>query len=355
MSRRSTASATCCISTPAPGRPASSAERRHHRRRSRRKPDAHRGSVTACNWPAMGPATCPADGAGDTIPPGATITYTGSLIATPFRPRSPTESDREYVFRINSPFYEAFTTFSTLAPRIVTTRVIVNTAGPGPDHPEVGVPRRGTRDSRCPIPFSSRTSASPTPGRSASSTRSTATTSPPRSPRHRRWRRARPGPRPSTPPARRPGARPLHRSGERDLAGPQRQRLRPDLEQLHDEPRGRAPGGLPDARHLDGARRAQILGTSVTLTATALDSLGHPVAGLPVQLVIAGSNAQTVPLVTGADGTASFTYDGPNLGADTATVTATINGPTLTATRADHHLVDRRSGRPARGGRRRST
>ncbi len=77
---------------------------------------------------------------------------------------------------------------------------------------------------------------------------------------------------------------------------------------------------------------AQILGTSVTLTATALDGLGNPMVGLPVQLTIAGSNAQTVPLVTGTDGTASFTYDGPNLGADTVTVTATINGPALTAT-----------------------
>ncbi len=77
---------------------------------------------------------------------------------------------------------------------------------------------------------------------------------------------------------------------------------------------------------------AQILGTSVTLTATALDSSGIPSWACRFQLVIAGSNAQTVPLVTGADGSASFTYDGPNLGADTVTVTATINGPTLTAT-----------------------
>ena len=80
-----------------------------------------------------------------------------------------------------------------------------------------------------------------------------------------------------------------------------------------------------------GVTPAQLLGTSVTLTATALDSTGSPVVGLPVQLVIAGSNPQTVPLVIGADGTASFTYDGHNLGADRATVTATINGPTLTA------------------------
>ena len=80
-----------------------------------------------------------------------------------------------------------------------------------------------------------------------------------------------------------------------------------------------------------GVTSAQILGTDVTLTATALDSLGHPVVGLPIHLVITGSNGQTATLTTGADGTATFTYDGPNLGSDTATVTATINGPTLQA------------------------
>src|SRR6185312_14366311 len=35
----------------------------------------------------------------------------------------------------------------------------------------------------------------------------------------------------------------------------------------------------------------------------------------------------TISAVTGADGTASFTYDGPNLGTDAVTATATINGP----------------------------
>jgi RHS repeat-associated protein len=81
-----------------------------------------------------------------------------------------------------------------------------------------------------------------------------------------------------------------------------------------------------------GESTVQVIGEPLTLTAMALDQFGHPVAGLPVQLVIAGANPQTVPLVTGADGTAAFTYNGPNLGRDTATVTATINGPTLTAT-----------------------
>ena len=80
-----------------------------------------------------------------------------------------------------------------------------------------------------------------------------------------------------------------------------------------------------------GAGGPQIIGAPLTLTATALDQLGNPVVNLPVSLVISGVNGKSVPLVTGADGTASFTYDGPNLGTDVATVSATINGPTLQA------------------------
>jgi RHS repeat-associated protein len=75
----------------------------------------------------------------------------------------------------------------------------------------------------------------------------------------------------------------------------------------------------------------QIIGSPLTLTVTALDGLGNPAPNLAVQLSIAGVNGQTVPLVTGADGTAAFSYDGPNLGRDSISVTATINGPTLTA------------------------
>ncbi|HVV50676.1 MAG TPA: kelch repeat-containing protein, partial [Polyangia bacterium] len=80
------------------------------------------------------------------------------------------------------------------------------------------------------------------------------------------------------------------------------------------------PGGTP-----------QVLGQPETFTVTALDGLGHPAPNIAAQLVITGANAQTVSLVTGADGTTSFTYDGPVLGQDSVTVSATINGPTLTA------------------------
>ena len=75
----------------------------------------------------------------------------------------------------------------------------------------------------------------------------------------------------------------------------------------------------------------QILGAAATFTATALDGLGNPVPNLSVSFAIAGVNGQTVSVLTGADGTASFSYDGPNLGRDTVTATATINGPALQA------------------------
>ncbi len=93
----------------------------------------------------------------------------------------------------------------------------------------------------------------------------------------------------------------------------------------------------------------EMLGSSVTLTATARDQSGTPVPNLPVQLTITGSNAQTVPLVTGSDGTASFDYSGSNLGADTATVTATINGPTLTASASTVVWASSANGPPCTG------
>ncbi len=73
----------------------------------------------------------------------------------------------------------------------------------------------------------------------------------------------------------------------------------------------------------------QPLGTPLTLTATALDSLGHPAPGVTVHLAITGINAQTADIVTGADGTAAFSYNGPGLGQDHAILTATINGPAI--------------------------
>ncbi|HEX3904531.1 MAG TPA: VWA domain-containing protein [Polyangia bacterium] len=83
---------------------------------------------------------------------------------------------------------------------------------------------------------------------------------------------------------------------------------------------GAPPPGIP-----------QVLGSPLTLTVSAIDQTGNPAANLPVQFVVTGANPQTVQITTDADGTASFSYDGPKLGSDTVTATATINGPPVQA------------------------
>ena len=268
-------------------------------------------------------------GPGNTIAPGATLTSTGSLIATPFLPRDPTETDGQYIGRINSPFYAAFVDFN--APRAGTSReVIVNTAVPVLSIQKSG-PAQGNAGLTLPYPVQLHniglSTAGPfnivdtvngndvgaevvAPATIAAGATGTATVNA------------------ASPLGQAPGPYSdqvavtwQDRNG--NVYGPLASSFTTNLTAGHPE------GYL--TLSTSGVTAAQILGSSVTLTATALDSLGHPVAGLPVQLVITGSNGQTVPLVIGPDGTASFTYDGPNLGADTATITATINGPTLQA------------------------
>ena len=73
-----------------------------------------------------------------------------------------------------------------------------------------------------------------------------------------------------------------------------------------------------------GTGSPDMVGTPKTLTVTALDPFGNPVSGASVQLTITGVNPQTPTLTTGANGTASFTYAGPNLGKDTFVATATL-------------------------------
>jgi len=73
--------------------------------------------------------------------------------------------------------------------------------------------------------------------------------------------------------------------------------------------------------------QVQTRGTAATITAIATTSVGAPVAGLAVHVSVSGANAQGLDLVTGTDGTATFSYDGPNLGGDTLTAAATISGP----------------------------
>jgi RHS repeat-associated protein len=73
-----------------------------------------------------------------------------------------------------------------------------------------------------------------------------------------------------------------------------------------------------------GTSYPDMTGTPKTLTAVAQDPFGNPAAGLPIQLTITGVNPQTTTLTTGADGKASFTYAGPNLGSDTLVASGTI-------------------------------
>ena len=54
-----------------------------------------------------------------------------------------------------------------------------------------------------------------------------------------------------------------------------------------------------------------------------------------MHVVVTGVNARTLDLTTGVDGTVSFSYDGPNLGHDTVTVTAAINGPVVQSNTID--------------------
>ena len=272
----------------------------------------------------------PMTGLGDTIPPGASITYTGSLIATPFRPRSSTESDRDYVFRINSPFYEAFTTFSTPHQGSVTARTIVNTQVPNLTI-QKGGPAQGNAGLTLPytVQLQNFGLASAGPFGIVDTVNGNAIAA-----------------QVSTPPSLAPGA-----SGTATVnaASPVDQPVGSFTDTAlvtWQDRNGNVYGPISAAFTTNivaghpegyltlvatGGGGPQILGAPVTLTATALDGLGHPVANLPLQLAIAGSNAQSTSLVTGSDGTASFTYDGPTLGRDTATVTATINGPTLQA------------------------
>jgi RHS repeat-associated protein len=82
-----------------------------------------------------------------------------------------------------------------------------------------------------------------------------------------------------------------------------------------------------------------LLGTSKTLTATIEDGNGNPVAGKAIQFAVTGVNAQTMTITTGADGTATFTYSGANLGTDSVSATGTVTGVPLTSTIAQVQWV----------------
>lgn len=86
---------------------------------------------------------------------------------------------------------------------------------------------------------------------------------------------------------------------------------------------------LPPAAMLDltpfnvpGATQGQ----SLTLTVSALDGAGNPVASLPVSLQVFGANAQILNGTTGLNGLATFTYTGALAGSDTVQASAFVQG-----------------------------
>ena len=65
------------------------------------------------------------------------------------------------------------------------------------------------------------------------------------------------------------------------------------------------------------------VGSSYTFTVKVTDSNGQPVSGKAITLPVAGPNATSANLTTGADGTATFTYTGAHAGTDTAQAAGT--------------------------------
>jgi RHS repeat-associated protein len=89
-------------------------------------------------------------------------------------------------------------------------------------------------------------------------------------------------------------------------------------------------------------------GTADVITVTAEDGVGHPVPGVSVHFVVSGFDPKTVDLVTGPDGTASFSYSATNLGKDSVVVTGTVTTVPVTAT-LDLNWVSSVSGTPCVG------
>lgn len=74
-----------------------------------------------------------------------------------------------------------------------------------------------------------------------------------------------------------------------------------------------------------------VTGSSQTLTATAKDKNGVPIAGLVVHFAVTGPNATSADAPTDASGAARFAYAGATRGDDTAQATATYRGTPLTS------------------------
>ncbi|QDU76821.1 hypothetical protein Pan97_38780 [Bremerella volcania] len=91
-----------------------------------------------------------------------------------------------------------------------------------------------------------------------------------------------------------------------------------------------SPIGLVDSIIVTSPGSA-LQGTEQSATATVLDRFGDPVEGMPIEFEVTGANPMTVGAVTDANGQATITYTGNNIGQDTivATADSVSNTPTV--------------------------
>jgi TQXA domain-containing protein len=85
---------------------------------------------------------------------------------------------------------------------------------------------------------------------------------------------------------------------------------------------------LPATLTLDPASAINFVGADHQVTATVLDEAGNPMAGVLVEFTVSGANsAGPAQIVTGADGTAAFTYSGANGGQDVISAAVAYDAP----------------------------
>ncbi|MFN3151569.1 CARDB domain-containing protein [Bremerella sp.] len=91
-----------------------------------------------------------------------------------------------------------------------------------------------------------------------------------------------------------------------------------------------SPIGLVDSIVVTSPGSA-LQGTEQSATATVLDRFDAPVEGMPIEFEVTGANPMTISAVTDANGQATITYTGSNIGQDTivATADSVSNTPTV--------------------------
>ncbi len=74
-----------------------------------------------------------------------------------------------------------------------------------------------------------------------------------------------------------------------------------------------------------------LVGTSKSVTVTALDPFGNPAPGVTVDFAVTGVHPQATHPVTGADGKATLSYTGTAIGSDSVVASATITTTVVTS------------------------